>query len=492
MRKLDFLSQSPNSFIFQKESNKTTFGGAFSVIYLISIFFIFLYFRTIYAFSDPYEITSFISEEKRIKNNEQKKFTESKKYNPILPMKFSILDAYGKNLNDKFIIVDMSNNITIERDKLINKRVDDINFAILYKCDETNNTNKTACEIEDKDKVTYIFQFIISYQGFYYRPQSSLPVHQLFDNDFHLVGHIFNPDIKLRKLIRWTITRYEDNRGLWQIFDYFKEEEPENIKENNIFIGGSFENVDTMIIDKNTHFVPRKNNTQLLFMFQSMKLEPTYNLVLYKDYKRKSKSILDCYANIFSLWISLYNGFTFIFLKLYSKSFDKYKIIENILSRQKKNLFLNKELKYHEKKIKANNKGDILLEDFIEKEHNDDQILISDTNIIKEKESSDINSKLTFNEKDDEQERILPKLSFLDFFYNAFYKEKCCIDKRQKLIEACNKIMFQYYSVENILYNQIMLENLFKDYKWNNPELKNIFNNNSLYYIKNNLLNNYY
>ena len=51
--------------------------------------------------------------------------------------------------------------------------------------------------------------------------------------------------------------------------------------------------------------------------------------------------------------------------------------------------------------------------------------------------------------------------------------------------------MFQYYSVENILYNQIMLENLFKDYKWNNPELKDIYNNNSLYYIKNNLLNNY-
>ena len=43
MRKIDFLSQSPNGFIFQKESNKTTFGGALSAIYLILIFFIFLY-----------------------------------------------------------------------------------------------------------------------------------------------------------------------------------------------------------------------------------------------------------------------------------------------------------------------------------------------------------------------------------------------------------------------------------------------------------------
>ena len=131
------------------------------------------------------------------------------------------------------------------------------------------------------------------------------------------------------------------------------------------------------------------------------------------------------------------------------------------------------------------------MQDFIEKEHNDDQILISVTNIIKKKESNDTKNKITFSEKDDEQGRILPKLSFLDFFYNNFYKEKCCIHKRQQLILACNEIMFQYYSVENILYNQIMLENLFKDYNWNNPELKDIYNNNSLYFIKNNLLNNY-
>ena len=215
-----------------------------------------------------------------------------------------------------------------------------------------------------------------------------------------------------------------------------------------------------------------------------------FNTVLYNDYKRKAKSILDCYANIFSLWISLYNGFTFIFLKLYSKSFDKYKIMEKILSRQKENLFLNKEPKFFEKKIKENDKGDILLEDIKEEEHNDNQIMINDSNIMEE-ESNDNKDKINFIGKDNKQERILPKLSFLDFFFNIFYCKKCCFLKRQKLIEACNNIMFQYYSVENILYNQIMLENLFKDYKWNNPELKDIYNNNSLYYIKNNLLNNY-
>ena len=221
-----------------------------------------------------------------------------------------------------------------------------------------------------------------------------------------------------------------------------------------------------------------------------MNLGPTYNLVLYKDFKRKSKSILDCYANIFSIWISLYNLFTFLFLKLYSKSFDKYKIIENILSRQKENLLLINESRFHEEKIKENNKGDILFEDSSENENNDDQILINDSNITKEKEIFDLEDNNNFFRKFNEQERILPKLNFLDFFNDTL--RICRNYKRQQLLLACNKIMYKHYSVENILYNQIMIENLLRDYKWNNPELKNIFNNNSLYYIKNNLLNNYY
>jgi hypothetical protein len=31
--------------------------------------------------------------------------------------------------------------------------------------------------------------------------------------------------------------------------------------------------------------------------------------------------------------------------------------------------------------------------------------------------------------------------------------------------------------VENIIYNQIKIENLLKDYRWNNLQLKNIQNN---------------
>ena len=44
--------------------------------------------------------------------------------------------------------------------------------------------------------------------------------------------------------------------------------------------------------------------------------------------------------------------------------------------------------------------------------------------------------------------------------------------------------------MENILYNQIKMENLLKDYKWNNTDLANI-NNNNLIIQLNSLISSY-
>ena len=41
---------------------------------------------------------------------------------------------------------------------------------------------------------------------------------------------------------------------------------------------------------------------------------------------------------------------------------------------------------------------------------------------------------------------------------------------KQALISSCNDIVTKYITIENILYNQIKLEYLWKDYKWNNPQ----------------------
>ena len=55
----------------------------------------------------------------------------------------------------------------------------------------------------------------------------------------------------------------------------------------------------------------------------------------------------------------------------------------------------------------------------------------------------------------------------------------------QQIISKCNEIISKYYSIEYIIYNLIKLENLFRDYRWNNPALNNYENNELIIELKN-------
>ena len=100
--------------------------------------------------------------------------------------------------------------------------------------------------------------------------------------------------------------------------------------------------------------------------------------------------------------------------------------------------------------------------------------------IIENEEEDDFNQ--------DEKNRAiikLPKLRFIDYILNNIYCVQCCImNKRQKLIDTSNEIIYKYFSVENLLYNQIRFENLMKDYNWNNIEMKSIRQNNLIIDLK--------
>ena len=62
----------------------------------------------------------------------------------------------------------------------------------------------------------------------------------------------------------------------------------------------------------------------------------------------------------------------------------------------------------------------------------------------------------------------------MHFFCNNLYFNKCSQFRSQETLHICNKILLKYMSIESLLYNQMKLENLFKDYNWNNPILNNI------------------
>ena len=79
----------------------------------------------------------------------------------------------------------------------------------------------------------------------------------------------------------------------------------------------------------------------------------------------------------------------------------------------------------------------------------------------------------------------LKKLSFFDFYFNNIYSKCCKKIKNQEILNITNEIVLKYLSLDYILYNQIKLENILKDYKWNDPNLNNIENNSIIIKLKN-------
>ena len=111
-------------------------------------------------------------------------------------------------------------------------------------------------------------------------------------------------------------------------------------------------------------------------------------------------------------------------------------------------------------------------------------------------EEKKLNSKDNDNYKDiekdikeinlsEDESFVLNKLSFIDFFFNNIYSKCCRRIRKQEIIDSVNEIIYKYLSVDILLYNQIKLESLFKDYKWNNPSLNNIHNNKMIKELKN-------
>ena len=169
-------------------------------------------------------------------------------------------------------------------------------------------------------------------------------------------------------------------------------------------------------------------------------------------------------------------------MEFYSKSFDKYKILEKILFNQKQNLIKNKnKIKKLDQIIKIEENKDIK-ESLLEKGNNskkENNKITDEYSINNDKKDEIKNDSFDLKNKY-EDKNYLPKRNIIDFICNTFYSEKfCCKCEKQKIIYACKNIVLKYYSIENVLHNQIMLENLLEDYKWNNPNLKNILNNNS-------------
>ena len=270
----------------------------------------------------------------------------------------------------------------------------------------------------------------------------------------------------------WKIIKYKEEKGLIGTFESLS-------GNNNEYYGVEFINSFIYTPEKSVFikYLEEVGNFKILAFINT----PVLDVENYIDiYSRTKKSIWTSFANICSLSVSIYSGFIFIFCKFYSNNFDNYKIIEKILSKNH-NIYNNKIIT--KTKINSNDKMIIELSNDFD---------IKDNLINNNSNNNDISDEVaTFENKDNNiiennnnndiiENRYLPKLHFYDFFFNNIYIKKCCASNTQEIISTCNGIITKFYSIDNIIFNLIKLENLFKDYKWNNPNLNNVQNNESI------------
>ena len=174
MKKLDFLSNSPKTFIFQQSSNKTTFGGFLTIIYILVILIIAFVYIYNYVANDKY-IISYINYEKDLtpENVTDLGLDKNSNYNPTLNFSFDLYFKWKSieyGLTENFILVDMNTGNQLERGKHYPYNVSSLHIGVFYNCSDKN------CSFQPKDKAMYEEMHNIK---FYFFMQ-----HQIFNLDF--------------------------------------------------------------------------------------------------------------------------------------------------------------------------------------------------------------------------------------------------------------------------------------------------------------------
>ena len=481
MRKLDFISASPHLSIFKAGSNKTSFGGTLFLIYLIILAILASFYIYDYTSKEKY-----IFESNFIKNDTKVK--ESKQANEIKGMEEDLLfDLYKDNVyineSDNFFLVDYvklwekinnrkydidpkdgyniinlndiaNDESLIKQGSPVNKKLNNFRLGVFYRCNGTN------CTIREKDKLesdTYFLYFW--HRGFRLDHQNSeKPIYLLPKNNYYCEYLHFLENTNIIE-IEWKLIEYQEKKGIFsKTFD-------DITGISNIFWGSELDLVYTFTGDRHIRNLPsnylkikdQDGNHFILLLF----LINLFNR--YDDhykYTRTEKSFLDVLSNISALGSTILSLLSLAHEFLYSQNYDNYKIIENILTKRLGvNIFHNadKKEKISEQKIELRTD---LISNISEEEDEKGKILEDNKENKIEEE----------NEKNSAEKLDLPSLKFFDFIINKFYFKFFGYSSKQSLINSCNDVLAKFVSIEKIVYNQMKLENLWNDYKWNNPQ----------------------
>jgi len=426
------------------------------IVLIVLIYYIIDYFQ-----NPKYTIQSF--SHFNFKTKDQLKERENDKlYNPTI--NYTIELAYinyfrqEKKITNNFLLYDGRKHDFIDINSEFIDNISNFDYGVVYRCDDENCTNYDEYLKDfEKNKINEFYLYF-KYQGFTLDHQNGdepIKKNTSFDIYYKINLNSYNYIIN-----HWRNILYSEKKQLFQ--------------PNYYDSCGYVESYNSYPYGRIIEYNPKDDKYYLVIC------EIEFNVIYsqYIEYRRTRVSELDLLANIFSLMANIFTGVRFVF-SFYSGNFNNYKIIETILNKGQPKNFKYKPIEMNDLENNENKQfisiKDDLIENCIQKESNNDNIDTDKENKGKYIEEDE--------DKSSENTQRIKKMRFFDFFLNNFY---FCFKKRkqQKIIHMCNEIIYEFASIDTLIKNQILLENLIKDYKWNDPSLNNVENNNLFIQLK--------
>ena len=400
MHSLDFLSESPNIFIFQKEALKTNFGGVLFLIYIIVMFLISLAYILDFAINEKYfyEAINFYN---HTNYTEKEKLNEDEELNPYLEVTISLK-------NDNFSLMDKKTEEFITKDHIdkngysiykIKGKADSIYLLIFFFCGEDKN-----CTLFNEYIELYNWRifgdFHLEYPGYKIDHLKDPPIFEDKAKTFKINFYLQDSYQAVAYLFDWEVIKYKDQRSLFDTFTNRKTEYTfGHLKNDNPETEIQLHDIEDFANEWNFegegHFLP----------LISLKFSNNHNEYLL--YKRKKIELLDVLANIGALFSTIRTLFA-VFFSFYSRNFNNYKVVGKILDIPKE------PIKKIELTTKFKDEISLNEKETEEKENMND---IKNSEPLINKPSNDNNINDSDDDDNDDSSYTLIKLSFIYFFF---------------------------------------------------------------------------
>ena len=399
-------------------------------------------------------------------------------YNPHLnfsiDMKKITQNLNESDLSESFII--MNDNFSlIEKNTVISSTPTNMSFMIVYVCFDN-------CSLEEHDYTDLTYVLKMTYPGYKIDHQSDeIPLEKNSDKYPFYKELFFSFSKTTFYDINWGIIKYKEERGLLGLFDNL-------FNKKNVYTSIDIDSIEPTSTERGIELADPEIPFIKFKILCIINMNNDHNQ--YIEYVRLKKSLLDVFANIGALFSSIFTVFNFIF-QFYSQNFNNHMIIKEILSSHKTEILYNDIKIPRSKTIKFDNinrkNKNVLYEDNksfdISKSVPFKSKGINITNKIKMKKDENEGN----NKNDDNINKNfgnLIEVNFIQFLLINVWCKRKNKAKEQEIIDICNNILSKYTSIDVILYNQIIFENLLKDYKWSSNDLSNIESNSLIKQLK--------